>query len=432
MEISSGALKKERENCCVAATNGILGLNSIGPNVLFLFGSGISIPAGFPSLEQLSARILGSEDLYFDVNKNFQIQPEKSRDSDLVGDLSVPVRMLALLGQIKAEVDAYNQSRLSNYEEWYYLAHQLYSTLSEDYDNPALFEFINRLRVRFAGPPSFYAHVETPENRIRTTAALVMQYIHFMVERELTVPNFNTEYLAWIDDAIADPSLKIKGLFTLNHDLLLEAHFACRDFVDYTIGFDTPNESPPGVHWDRDAVIDATTEKLFLGKLHGSIDWFDYEDRNNLRPNEQGRRVAYVRAYGETDPTISGEKPLLLIGKHNKLFDYTNFVFEDLHYRFYKALRESSDLIVCGYGFGDRGINTRIKNWRQSNPNNRLFIINGDISPLTVTRNIVKYASMQDWETDFSVFHIQEWAETVTWNKIKSAIDNKRKRHTKI
>jgi hypothetical protein len=53
----------------------------------------------------------------------------------------------------------------------------------------------------------------------------------------------------------------------------------------------------------------------------------------------------------------------LLAGTFNKMLDYTRHIFLELHYQFYRALERSTNLVVCGYGFGDKGINGRIAEW---------------------------------------------------------------------
>ena len=54
---------------------------------------------------------------------------------------------------------------------------------------------------------------------------------------------------------------------------------------------------------------------------------------------------------------------------------YTDEVFLELHYRFHRVLAESDQIIVCGYSFGDKGVNKRILD-RMSSPRPcRLLVI---------------------------------------------------------
>ena len=56
-------------------------------------------------------------------------------------------------------------------------------------------------------------------------------------------------------------------------------------------------------------------------------------------------------------------RPELLVGTFNKMHPYTASVFADLHCHFHKCLRQVNSLICCGYGFGDKGINTKLAEW---------------------------------------------------------------------
>ena len=60
---------------------------------------------------------------------------------------------------------------------------------------------------------------------------------------------------------------------------------------------------------------------------------------------------------------VGESMPLLLIGTFNKVAEYSRGIFLDLHHRFRSTLREADRLVVCGYSFGDKGINTAVIEW---------------------------------------------------------------------
>ena len=51
---------------------------------------------------------------------------------------------------------------------------------------------------------------------------------------------------------------------------------------------------------------------------------------------------------------------LLLMGTFNKMLLYTASLWGELHCHFHHSLSRDSALVVCGYGFRDKGINTKI------------------------------------------------------------------------
>ena len=59
-------------------------------------------------------------------------------------------------------------------------------------------------------------------------------------------------------------------------------------------------------------------------------------------------------------------RPMLLVGTYNKMRHYTSGIYADLYFELRRALRETERLIVCGYGFGDKGINRQLIEWADS------------------------------------------------------------------
>lgn len=77
---------------------------------------------------------------------------------------------------------------------------------------------------------------------------------------------------------------------------------------------------------------------------------------------------------GDWQDAIDG-RPILLIGTFNKISEYTRGMFRDLHRRFRSMLRELDQLVVCGYGFGDKGINSSAGTTRGARDASWLFIL---------------------------------------------------------
>ncbi|MCH9031766.1 MAG: SIR2 family protein [candidate division Zixibacteria bacterium] len=149
----------------------------------------------------------------------------------------------------------------------------------------------------------------------------------------------------------------IRDLITLNHDRLLE-NLLISAGVDLSTGFDQSDGF--NRKWNSE-LLDQNYDVRLL-KLHGSIDWhrpkpvntkffpdvyqYVYKDRNDF--------LAFLKRRKE---------PFFLTGALNKTSEYTQGIFWELLIRFEEALRRSELLVVCGYSFGDQGVNHIIYNW---------------------------------------------------------------------
>ena len=66
---------------------------------------------------------------------------------------------------------------------------------------------------------------------------------------------------------------------------------------------------------------------------------------------------------------------VILAGTHNKLEDYSYSIFSDLITEFTRLLWSSDYVIISGYGFGDRGINSRLSNRLRLDIKNQILVI---------------------------------------------------------
>jgi hypothetical protein len=105
-------------------------------------------------------------------------------------------------------------------------------------------------------------------------------------------------------------------------------------------------------------------KKVRLFKLHGSINWYFY--------NFPG--WAYQCAIPDTDPSHSRDqngrllipaepKAAFLSGTVVKELRYGTGLFGEIFSQFRRHLGRHKHLVLCGYGFGDTGINNRIHQW---------------------------------------------------------------------
>ena len=131
-------------------------------------------------------------------------------------------------------------------------------------------------------------------------------------------------------------------------------------------------------------VIPASGKIPFL-KLHGSVDWFRLRRRDDSEPWYDERIGMpldgdhhHTKALDGAYQTAPEGRPLLLLGTFNKISDYSGGIYRDLHYAFRSSIREVERLVVCGYSFGDKGINSEILEWFYAKRGRRLIVIHPD------------------------------------------------------
>ena len=114
--------------------------------------------------------------------------------------------------------------------------------------------------------------------------------------------------------------------------------------------------------------------------------------------------------------------PVVLVGTHNKPGFYINPLFEEQHWRFKEALSEADRLVVCGYSFGDKAINTRLLYWLDQFRERRVLLIHHDPD---ACRKHARAAIAQSWGKHIKrgQWHvIAKKMEEVSWAEVKAAI----------
>jgi hypothetical protein len=288
-----------------------------------------------------------------------------------------------LLGALKTKIDLYHAPRPAHYEDIFYAVDQLASDYDGDFDNPSIRPMTRQMEAEIGEilPRGLitipYSDAWREEHRVSTIGLdsmpravhearrYIMDAITCLLAKTLT-PDQLSPY-QWIVDAFVDhPALPI---FTLNHDTLMEQVFRGRNlsFVD---GF-VPSAN--GVSNWNPAVLDGQPHLPRLLKLHGSINWH-YATARTTRHQSIISVQDYELARTQWDFGQADQRQFLA-GVHNKLAAYTNPPYEDLRYQFYRTLKAATSLVVCGYSFGDKGVNTSIANWLENGDGRKLIII---------------------------------------------------------
>ena len=381
-----------------------------------LLGAGSSVPAGFPSTRWLTDLVLSGNGVERHSSGPYQIT---SGVEAMAGAVRLPNCMVR---RLHAEAERYFTAwgdRPANYEDIFYLADQARAEVLGEMENPAIRAFVEELRADLSPlvetlcqnnedpngsyepgiPDSFECLVEETNN-----------YIRDVVWQRLCVEPTNTDHLGPL--VAACKSGQLASVSTLCHDTHLEKHLAGQG-IPLADGFSDEEE---GVrYWNENFSSSAIP---FL-KLHGSLDWFLLRPRNS--PSWYGERVGiplngdhnHTKGRDGEFQTALNDRPLLLVGTFNKISEYSQGIFRDLHYQFRRTLRQADQIVVCGYSFGDKGINSEIIEWYYGKLGRRFAIIHPNQQQLVENSRGSIRNKWQEWQQNGSIRVIEKPLEKV-------------------
>ena len=349
--------------------------------------------------------LIFTEKLYLASDDNFYPSIESSRLREPLTYKTI----LPFLKLIRNEcADYYNCNLESiNYEDLFYYCRLL------DYEkgwrkHPGLGDYFNNLNNKIV-----QKNINTNDGTAYTLWDILIyaqKYISQVIMIALSKLTNPIGY-EWIGNAINDCSYDLQFV-TLNHDLLLENYLRsigknCCDgfFLDESI--ESYIFSP---------ITLRKSNSIKLIKIHGSIDWETFGGISNcnvIKTAQKISRLKLLQKYGDTHGT-----PTILAGTHNKLEGYAYGIFSDLMTEFNILLYEADIIVICGYGFGDRGINSRLSNWLRLDIKNQIIVIHHDKEKLK--RNLEHHAAQLLNLIDPKRIHFEEKKfEDIQWDDVK-------------
>ena len=381
-----------------------------------LLGAGSSIPAGFPSTQDMTERVLSGKGIHKHTDGLYHMMDVAGQPSSQTTQL-VKEMVQKLFEEAKCY---YSSNRTINYEDIFYLAVQVRDDLQGEMENPAVKPFVDKLREQIE--PSIYSQsgigfsnplVETPDY----IADVVMSCLSRKPKQEtLRQLNLIKRVCSSVD---------ITSISTLCHDTHVETYL--RDAgIALSDGF---SEEEAGVrYWNGDF---STNEKTPFLKLHGSINWFRFRSLSGTKNTWRNDRIG-IPLNGDPEHTktvdkveqilLNGGRPLLLIGTFNKILDYSKDIFDELLYRFRTTIREANQMIICGYGFGDKGINNNIIDWYYAERGRRFIVIHPDIDELRKNARRAVKDKWTRWEKEGNLISIRKKFEDVDIEEFEKKI----------
>lgn len=277
---------------------------------------------------------------------------------------------------VKAEINDHlrdHEGREANYEDLYAASYQIFQDLTGDITSPLIRIPIEKLRkesleLQRQLPPGGW---EDPFVKLLASANNLIQSVVWRELQPITEP----KKLSVIADVVA--STDRLDIFTLNHDLLIENLLRQR-FIPFSDGFGDKDGSLTRFSWSWKA-----EDRVRLFKLHGSINWFRYDfEREDGRWYRQYARVEgdhrYCKLANGRFAREVDELPAVLTGTTVKEQTYGIYLFGDIFFKFREYLSQHDTVIVCGYGWGDKGINHRLYQWLGDGDDHRIIILHND------------------------------------------------------
>jgi hypothetical protein len=389
----------------------------------FLFGSGLSLPAGHRSVSEITDVVLSGKGIMRHTDGNYYFGDPLYAHAGFP-DEYVP-RIVIFLNRLKVEVDLYylyQDNRDTNYEDLFYIASQIKDSELGEYDNPAIQPLIDKIFPDVKRLLKGTKSEVRKKWKIHEIASEATNYIRDIVWHSLTNRTADLDYLSFLKDCALDHESTKVDIFTLNHDVLLERFFE-KHQINITDGFGNPTNEVR--YWSLD-LFDTGSNKVRLFKLHGSVDWFKFRDDNS----DWSRELIGIPLTsdfwhtkgpnGEAQHPIDG-RPMFLAGTFNKILDYTSGIYSDIYYKFCQIMEKKNRLIVCGYGFGDKGINNRIIEWIFAHADRRMLLIHPDPNKLKNSARGAISRNWDQWLNSKKLIILPKCVEQISWQEAKEA-----------
>jgi hypothetical protein len=397
-------------------------VNHAHDRVAFLIGSGASLDAGSPSTTDLTHVVLSGDGYMRHSDGTYLKGPPLYGEES---DSHVP-HLASFLRWLACHLSRYYEAtvgRPPNYEDLYYVVEQILAEEVGELENVLVLEGQRGIRPRLCDCAERILPSTSSPSRMNAAALEILNYITWVVSTELHRSGGAADYLEFIEEAGASSTSSHLAVFTVNHEHLLEDYLGSRH-VPVIDGFGPPVGSVR--YWDP-RTFETDVPGCFVLKLHGSIRWFRFRPDGGdwwdervglpLTPDIQHTRAPDGRPQRAID-----FRPLLLIGTFNKIPDYTGGVFVDLFAQFRRRLGESDALVVCGYGFGDKGINSQIIEWLYGDRGRRIVVVHPEPASL---RGSARGAIRNKWDTwlEEGVLRLcTSKARDATWSKIAAEV----------
>ncbi len=390
-------------------------------NIAVFLGAGTSEAAGYPSIQDLTDLVVSGRGVTRHGDGCFYLS---GGEEPKTAEVRLP---LSMVKRLQEEAETYLSTfvdRKANYEDIYFLARQALDNELGETENPALRLFVDRLRAKWLSLT--HNAMERGEAAVHTTELFVpddlggllwetCNFIADVVRRSLLRYRPEPDRIHQLNAVEhACKAFNVTCISTLCHDTHVEAFLKDRN-VALADGFsDGEDDISP---WNGDLISEV---KIPFLKLHGSVDWYRYRDGKVRRipPDLYPQRIEVDGAflYAEDIPRM------LLIGTFNRLSDYGSGIFRELRHCFRSTIGKANTMVVCGYGFGDRGVNDELIDWHAGREGRRFVIVHPDPDHLAENVHAALRIHWETWQKTGAVSIIEKRFEDIEAPEFVEAI----------
>lgn len=384
-------------------------------SICFLLGSGASVPAGFPTVAEITNQLATP----------CETLPEWEREKKALHEGGRKLlRWLEV--QIKRRYGP-DAPRTVHYENLYFLAKQLLDDLDGEYENPALRPFVESAFEQVL--PHIPTIGDTASEELRRLAEWVTVFIRSaVVERIGKHKATRFDHLDFMLDGIKKSGVPNPTILTVNHDTLVEK-ILTQNQMEFADGFGKEANIVGVRQWETKQLLQMSKGVRLL-KLHGGINWRRFRPLGVQTHLEDyfGIRTAHHSATAQDASDrphhALDDLPLFLIGTWDKLARYTDSLYLELYFAAFEALASANTLVVVGYGFGDKGINKLVADWMCRSTEHRLVLIDLNADQLWQHMPASIWSNWQTLIDERRLFpvvaNLKE--ETISWSLIEDKL----------
>lgn len=371
------------------------------------------MPAGMPSTREITSVVISGAGYYRHTDDNFY-RGELQMGRDVVQKV---VRYLEVLFREASVFYGDDGGRPVNYEDIAYLSIQIRDNRTES-ENPAVQAFIEKILPEVA--PYFLSETMDPLDEAKPGGLFweAANYIKCVVWNELSRFAKSRAHLNCLVDACRSSEVSSVDIFSLNHDMLIERALEYSG-IKYVDGFRLPVN---GVRYWRPQLYEQPDSPPRLFKLHGSVNWFRFRDNEKTGRNPYGIPIGqdhfHTRAPNGEMQWPMDSCPELLVGTFNKTVAYNSGIFAEVHNLFFRSLPGVDLLIVAGYGFGDKGINSRVVDFMADRPSKKMFVIDPDLNGLKTRARGAIGNRWDQWVSGGRLKGFPKGIEALTWHEL--------------
>jgi hypothetical protein len=234
-------------------------------------------------------------------------------------------------------------------------------------------------------------------------------------------------HLRVVVEAALDPDVDRLPIYTLNHDCLLEDTFALGGLSLFDF---SRTDGSGRILLDLDTPIPERTRAI-LYKPHGSVRW------RRFRPIEPEPspdpwfsewtgwyRDEHGALHDDGNRWRSIGGPLILVGRFNKELEYLDDPYWPTFCALAQSLKSLRYLVISGYGFGDRAINTLLINWIYTKPlgERRLVVLHNDDNALLGGARGSIANKWEQWRSQDILRWISKFPCEYSWPQLKQVV----------